>query len=689
MILRTFILLGLLLGLLGAPGESTRASVDELIQGLQSGDEASLARARQLLPHHGIDAVDRVIPLLENPDERIWRTAFNILADFAAEVTQPGREQERATVAAAYMKLVLPAASNQQREWGLRLLPRVVPDDFDLAPLGELLRDEDWREKARATLAEIGSPAACAILRNELAQADPDFQIAILRALGHLRDKESLPALANLLESKLPEVRSAAALAISSSGDATYLPQVRRTVDTATPDTRDEAIKALVQLAESIAADEANHPTAAEVYRFVLDASASDPLTNAAIVGLGNVGVFQDVKRIVDKVSGPQGAALEPSAAQAFRSMTQPESRQAWANIFPNLSESLRYALLAAMGERFEEVFMEALVDSGEGGSPQIQSIAYEALAQSGSPSAIGPLVSFSESAQGPDRDRARALLGTLATRLEASGSPEGAHEVYVALYHAASTDDQKSAALEGVSRFPTIPSFRILLEGSSKGTASLSVCKALGALAEKFRAAGDTAKAEQATAALIANAKSGEGIQLVHAALSAGGDAQKASRALGFILDWRVGTPKPWQASQGLNDEVVGAPVFDLAQLKDWKEVHVEGFPPIVNLAAILGQQDNLVVDAYALIDSPSDQDVVFLFGSDDGIKAWLNGEAIHENSVDRGAAVDQDRAPARLKSGTNQLMVRVTQGGGGWAFVGRLTLPDGTPIQIPKGAE
>ena len=86
----------------------------------------------------------------------------------------------------------------------------------------------------------------------------------------------------------------------------------------------------------------------------------------------------------------------------------------------------------------------------------------------------------------------------------------------------------------------------------------------------------------------------------------------------------------------------------------------------------------------AYGLaeIEVPEAVDAVVRVGSDDGVKVWVNGEAVHEHNVDRGAALDDDQAPARLKAGKNTLLVQITQGGGGWVFCLRLTRPDGVPL-------
>ncbi len=44
---------------------------------------------------------------------------------------------------------------------------------------------------------------------------------------------------------------------------------------------------------------------------------------------------------------------------------------------------------------------------------------------------------------------------------------------------------------------------------------------------------------------------------------------------------------------------------------------------------------------------------------GSDDGIKAWLNGELVHENMAIRPAVADSDKVAVNLNKGDNTLML------------------------------
>ena len=52
-----------------------------------------------------------------------------------------------------------------------------------------------------------------------------------------------------------------------------------------------------------------------------------------------------------------------------------------------------------------------------------------------------------------------------------------------------------------------------------------------------------------------------------------------------------------------------------------------------------------------------------------DDGVKVWLNGELVHQNNVERGFVADEDNFTIHLLKGENTLMMKITQGVGGWA--------------------
>ena len=98
--------------------------------------------------------------------------------------------------------------------------------------------------------------------------------------------------------------------------------------------------------------------------------------------------------------------------------------------------------------------------------------------------------------------------------------------------------------------------------------------------------------------------------------------------------------------------------------------------------------------VTSYSVIILESDReqpDVAMGVSSDDSIKVWFNGEVVHNNPMNRGrgnANAFQDTFDVNLNSGSNLLMVKVSERAGGWGmFVGvdaEFAL-GGTPGSLP----
>jgi len=158
---------------------------------------------------------------------------------------------------------------------------------------------------------------------------------------------------------------------------------------------------------------------------------------------------------------------------------------------------------------------------------------------------------------------------------------------------------------------------------------------------------------------------------------------ALRAKPATGgpFIRDWLVCGPYSRKGAVGAT--AIFDPAFGPEKpggVAKWNTVPAGD---TVNLASIFPNQSNCVAYLKTEIIAPKPTDAILLMGSDDGIKAWLNGTVVHSNNVDRGQVVDQDMAPIKLKRGANELLLKITQGGGGWSACARLVGPDGLPIE------
>ncbi len=243
---------------------------------------------------------------------------------------------------------------------------------------------------------------------------------------------------------------------------------------------------------------------------------------------------------------------------------------------------------------------------------------------------------------------------------------------------------DEKKQALGQIGQIPTPEALKIALKAMDDPNVSNEASLAVVSIAEKL-ARSHPKLAEEAAAKVLQQNKGGELFQRAWAL------RLKSGRDISFIRDWVMCGP---YARPG----VVGAKaIFNIPfgpetrdQRVEWKAAPSEDH---VNLAAIFPGAENCAAYLRTTIVAPEDCSGVLLMGSDDGIKAWLNGAVVHSNNVDRGEVVDQDVAPINLKKGDNELVFKITQGGGGWGACARIVGTDGNPIsglhiQRPTGA-
>lgn len=73
--------------------------------------------------------------------------------------------------------------------------------------------------------------------------------------------------------------------------------------------------------------------------------------------------------------------------------------------------------------------------------------------------------------------------------------------------------------------------------------------------------------------------------------------------------------------------------------------------------------------------------------FGSDDSIRVWVDGELRLDKSISRGVAPDQERLDVTLEAGRRELLVKITNGSGGFGFFFRnefARMPDDVLAQL-----
>ena len=149
-----------------------------------------------------------------------------------------------------------------------------------------------------------------------------------------------------------------------------------------------------------------------------------------------------------------------------------------------------------------------------------------------------------------------------------------------------------------------------------------------------------------------------------------------------GLIQDFLVGeTRQNIDMTKILADPTIDVTTFKPAVGDVWKLA--ESDTGLFDLLKWAGPYQNAVAFAVTNLFSDADRVVQLWLGSDDGVKAYVNGTAVWSFDKTRGLAPDSDKVTdVHLNKGWNTLLLEVSQGGGGWGVCARVMGDDGQPI-------
>jgi len=88
-------------------------------------------------------------------------------------------------------------------------------------------------------------------------------------------------------------------------------------------------------------------------------------------------------------------------------------------------------------------------------------------------------------------------------------------------------------------------------------------------------------------------------------------------------------------------------------------------------DLGTLITKDEYVLSYFYTRIECPEERKVNILYGSDDSMMIFQNGKTIHDHFVERrGASPGSDTVPITLQKGTNDLLLKIENGHGGYAF-------------------
>ncbi|MGA2502089.1 MAG: HEAT repeat domain-containing protein, partial [Tepidisphaeraceae bacterium] len=232
------------------PGEKPKQEPQHWKGKLTGPNWADAQKIYDTLLAAGQEGVATVIDLIKTPDTAPEHKPRYVLNGLATYVCRPGMEKQRATVNAAIVSRLADAKPKMMRANLARIL-QVCGDASVLPALATMLLDPELCDPAAQVMVSIG-PAASEHLRKALATATARPRLAIVQALGGLRDGAATDALLQAAADPDTDVRLAAVWSLSRAGAVAAVDVVSKATDAPENWPRTQATRAAFVLADTL-----------------------------------------------------------------------------------------------------------------------------------------------------------------------------------------------------------------------------------------------------------------------------------------------------------------------------------------------------------------------------------------------------------------------------------------------------
>lgn len=540
-----------------------------------------------------------------------------------------------------------------------------------------------------------------------LPNVDPLEQVALIDALSQRDDPAAVPEIVELAKQSKPETRVAAVSALGTLGSDKDIPLLihvaaaagdpaqaaaRQALGLVHRGNPNKALQNLLSVSESATQVEViralSSRSAVEAIPQLLQLArqADDTVRDAAFQGLARLVDQPHLDALVQIVGQMTTDAGRASAASALAAACRHIQREhgaidmtpVWAALRSGSSET-RIALFPVCSTLTEPEAREVLRAGLADHDPQVHAAAVRALCDTMDPALVPDVARLAtDPSQAEFRTPAIESLVRLTTQEDSITIPDPERiKMFQAIAPVASSAAEKRVVLSGLAMISDERTLQLAEPLLSDTTVSNEAAKAIVSICRKLP---DADTAGTALKKFISQAGNDEMRQDAEAAL------KMVEARADYITGWQFAGPyrqagKDYKALFGM----VFPPEIAGAQGTDWRNLPLSDDPNspwVMDLLKAMGGEQE-VAYARTSIHSADEQSAWLLINSDDGVKVWLNGQVVHARNVSRGLTGAPDKVKITLKSGWNDLLLKVTQNNQGWGFCVRLTDLDGSQLK------
>ncbi|QEL20122.1 PVC-type heme-binding CxxCH protein [Limnoglobus roseus] len=678
-----------------AMGQKFEATATDLVEGLKHPAQSVRLVAQRRLAERAADVVPALLVLLADkkaPAVARWSAIWTLDAIGGGAAGREG------------IVLALSDDDASVRRQAIRQLGNSGAK-ITVPQLVKLLTDADAsiRFQAATALGHLGDKQAVEPLLLALAQTDLFARYAAFTALNRIGRTDSTVwvRIVKGLADTSPAIREGTAFALRETFDEALLAALRDfAADSAQPSAgRVNALKLLANLSRKPVAwdgkwwgtqpvktprpahtvDWAGTALAAKAVRTLLNDTDAD-VRVTAVEAVATLGDAESTKELVAAFDKSTDAALKRAVLKSLAQMKSSAGAELIAKVLAKPTDNTAFLTdaVTAAGQIGGSKMIETLTEFA-GASVPADALA-KALEELGSLNAKAAVPTVAKHLTHTDAKVQAAAVGALAA---IGGEP--AVTALVPLLADKKADTRRTAvkALGAVrNRAAVSHLLKAYADAETKADAitALTATPDLRALDAYLDGLADKSAAMREACRTALGSIRGDALPLIEArldktpALTAAvvADLQRVYTVPVPVKSWRIlgsfdEKAEPFKPGEpDLSAEVTD----DKGKKVRWKNARVDTAGKVDLRRQGFSTTENVAAFAVTEVEAAAAGRVEMRAGSDDGLVVWVNGKKVFEKLGNGAYKADEFRIRADLKAGKNQIVAKITQGGGPWEF-------------------
>jgi len=728
--IRSIVSFVIVLAVLGAPGRAECVGdLKDLVADLASTDRSVREQAATALMECGTDVVEPLTALLDGEDGDAANAARLTLAGLVQRSVAEG-DRQRGAMAEALLAQVRAERPLLTRRWLLRQVSYVA-GDRSVPALAELLGDADLGDMALFALDRIPGDLACEALMEAAPRALVPVRLGVIHAVGRRGDPATVRWFLPFLQDVQNElIKTAAAQALARIPDPLALHVTWRSLAEMPGDKqlRERAIVNYLELAATFLRA-GDREQACVMYAYLYRQGLRPQYRCAGLAGLVEIEGVAALPQLLEATLGSQsdlaGVAVEalagldgqgvsaamakliPSAPQEIRPglvhailrRGEPATVQVVESMFAAMKSTPgveRAEIVKTLGESADTRFKELYLRTTGAASEELLAAGLSALGRLQDPATLPRLLEVAAQQIESAIPRAAAIAACVRVGEGlAAKEPQEALQAYEQVLAFARSDDEKKLVIDRLGRLGSTDAVALIEPFLDRPSSELqqAAAGAIAPLAMKL-AGGETRNEAVILLKKVVFLSTNPGlVQRAAAKLDELGVEVDVPVRKGYIKNFWLLGPLTGRDELRKIDLVEPTATIDLKQTVifaneefTWRHYRLDHLLGMVDLLRVVARANDVGVYAFAQVKSPEAREAVFEIGSDDDVFCWLNQELVFRFEGGRGWTADQDSVKVNLKSGINTILLKVLNGGGGWAFSLRVTDGAGHPLSLSE---